>query len=109
MILSGVPRIWASEGTSTQTICTNDQPCHTVVCSGNQPCEILKTPNSDFDFDTGTNIAQPLEGGSIRQPLEDADTIEMTPFLNADNSGYLEDQEDYLEDRQDMMEDAEYE
>jgi hypothetical protein len=109
MIISGVPQSQAAEGTSTQTSCIDDQPCHTVTCSEDQPCNISQTPNSDFDFETDESSMQPLESVPLGQPLEDAAPIEMVPLLNADNSGYLDAQEDYLEDRQDMMEDAEYE
>jgi hypothetical protein len=99
MIISGIPQSQAAGGTSTQTTCMDDQPCHTVICSEDQPCNVSQTPNSDFDFDSAP----------IAQPLEDAAPIEMVPFLSADNSGYLEQQGDNLEERQDMMEDAEYE
>jgi hypothetical protein len=50
-----------------------------------------------------------LDSEPMSQPLEDAAPIEMVPFLSADKSGYLEEQEDNLEERQDTMEDAEYE
>jgi hypothetical protein len=109
MIISGVPQSQAVGGTSTQTSCIDDQPCHTVICSEDQPCNISQTPNSDFDFDADEASVQPLESELIAPPLEDAAPIEMVPFLSADNSGFLEEQEDNLEDRQDMMEDAEYE
>jgi hypothetical protein len=106
LIISGAPQSQAAEGASTQTSCIDDQPCHTVTCKEDQPCNISQTPNSDFDFDVDESSIQPLESEPLAQPLEDAAPIEMIPFLNADNSGYLE---DYLEDRQDMTEDAEYE
>jgi hypothetical protein len=109
MMISDAPQSQAVEGTSTQTSCIDDQPCHTVICSEDQPCNVSQTPNSDFDFDTDESDVQPLEGAPAAQPLEDAGLIEMVPFLSADNTGYLEDQEDYLEDRQDTMEDAEFE
>ena len=109
MIISGVPQSQAAGGTSTQTTCMDDQPCHTVICSEDQPCNTSQTPNSDFDFDTDEASVQPLESEPIAQPLEYAAPIEMVPFLSPDNSGYLEEQEDSLEDRQDIMEDAEYE
>jgi hypothetical protein len=109
MIISGIPQSQAAGGTSTQTTCMDDQPCHTVICSEDQPCNISQTPNSDFDFEADEASVQPFESEPIAQPLEDAAPIEMVPFLSADNSGYLEEQEDNLEDRQDMMEDAEYE
>jgi hypothetical protein len=100
MIFSGIPQSQAQGGTSTQTTCMDDQPCHTVICSEDQPCNVSQTPNSDFDFEADE---------PSMQPLEDVAPIEMVPFLGADNSGYLEEQEDNLEERQDMMEDAEYE
>jgi hypothetical protein len=110
MIISGVPQSQAVEGTSTQTSCIDDQPCHTVICSEDQPCNVSQTPNTDFDFDADEASVQPLESEPIiAQPLIDAAPIEMVPFFSPDNSGYLEEQEDNLEDRQDMMEDAEYE
>ena len=109
MIISGIPQSQAEGGTSTQTTCMDDQPCHTVICNEDQPCNVSQTPNSDFDFDADETSMQPLESEPIAQPLEDAAPIEMVPFLSADNSGYLEEQEDNLEERQDMMEDAEYE
>jgi hypothetical protein len=109
MIISGIPQSQAAGGTSTQTTCMDDQPCHTVICSEDQPCNISQTPNSDFDFEADEASVQPFESEPIAQPLEDAAPIEMVPFLSADNSGYLEEQEDNLEERQDMIEDAEYE
>jgi hypothetical protein len=109
MIVFGIPQSQAQGGTSTQTTCMDDQPCHTVICSEDQPCNVSQTPNSDFDFGADEPSMQPLESDPIAQPLVDAAPIEMVPFLNPDNSGYLEEQEDNLEDRQDMMEDAEYE
>jgi hypothetical protein len=109
MIISGIPQSQAEGGTSTQTTCMDDQPCHTVICNEDQPCNISQTPNSDFDFEADEAIMQPLESEPIAQPLEDVAPIEMVPFLGADNSGYLEEQEDNLEERQDTMEDAEYE
>jgi hypothetical protein len=109
LIISGAPQSQAAGGTSTQTSCIDDQPCHTVRCREDQPCNTSQTPNSDFDFDVDGSSMQPLESEPLAQPLEDTAPIEMVPFLNADNGGYLEDQEDYLEDRQDMLEDAEYE
>jgi hypothetical protein len=109
MIISDAPQSQAIEGTSTQTSCIDDQPCHTVICREDQPCNVSQTPNSDFDFDADETNVQPLEGAPVAQPLEDAGPIEMVPFLSADNTGYLEDQEDYLEDRLDTMEDAEFE
>jgi hypothetical protein len=109
MIISGIPQSHAEGGTSTQTTCMDDQPCHTVICSDDQPCNISQTPNSDFDFDIEEASGEPLESEPIAQPLEYASPIEMVPFLSSDNSGYLEEQEDNLEERQDMMEDAEYE
>jgi hypothetical protein len=109
MIITGIPQSQAEGGTSTQTTCMDDQPCHTVICSEDQPCNVSQTPNSDFDFDADEPILQPFESEPIGQPLEDAVPIEMVPFLSADNSGYLEEQEDNLEERQDTMEDAEYE
>ena len=109
MIISGIPQSQAEGGTSTQTTCMDDQPCHTVICSEDQPCNVSETPNSDFDFEVDEPSMQPLESEVLAQPLEDAAPIEMVPFLSADNTGYLPDQGDYLEDRQDTMEDAEYE
>jgi hypothetical protein len=109
MIISGAPQSHAAGGTSTQTTCMDDQPCHTVTCSEEQPCKTSQTPNSDFGFEADESGMQPLESEPLGQPLEDAAPIEMVPLLNADNIEYLEDQEDYLEDRQDTMEDAEYE
>ncbi len=109
MIISGFPQSQAAGGTSTQTTCMDDQPCHTVTCSEEQPCKTSQTPNSDFGFEVNESGMQPLESEPLGQPLEDAAPIEMVPLLNADNIEYLEDQEDYLEDRQDTMEDAEYE
>jgi hypothetical protein len=108
MIIFGIPQSQAQGGTSTQTTCMDDQPCHTVICSEDQPCNVSQTPNSDFDFADEPSM-QPLESELLAQPLVDAAPIEMVPFLSPDNSGYLEEQEDNLEDRQDMMEDAEYE
>jgi hypothetical protein len=109
MIISGIPHSQAEGGTSTQTTCMNDQPCHTVICNEDQPCNVSQTPNSDFDFEADEPSMQPLESEPIAQPLEDAAPIEIVPFLGADNSGFLEQQEDNLEERQDMMEDSEYE
>jgi hypothetical protein len=109
MIISGFPQSQAAGGTSTQTTCMDDQPCHTVICSEDQPCNISQTPNSDFDFEADEASMQPLDSEPMSQPLEDAAPIEMVPFLSADKSGYLEEQEDNLEERQDTMEDAEYE
>jgi hypothetical protein len=109
MIISGAPQSQAGEGTSTQTSCIDDQPCHTVTCNEDQPCKTSQTPNNDFDFEIDESSMRPLESVPLGQPLEDAAPIEMVPFLSADNSGYLEEQEDNLEERQDMMEDAEYE
>jgi hypothetical protein len=109
MIISGIPHTQAEGGTSTQTTCMNDQPCHTVICNEDQPCNVSQTPNSDFDFEADEPNMQPLESEPIARPLEDAAPIEMVPFLGADNSGFLEQQEDNLEERQDMMEDSEYE
>jgi hypothetical protein len=109
MIISGIPPSQAEGGTSTQTTCMDDQPCHTVICNEDQPCNVSQTPNSDFGFDAEIASMQPFESEPIAQPLEDAAPIEMVPFLNADPSGFLEQQEDNLEERQDMMEDAEYE
>jgi hypothetical protein len=109
MIISGIPHSQAEGGTSTQTTCMNDQPCHTVICNEDQPCNVSQTPNSDFDFEADKPSMQPLESEPIAQPLEDAAPIEIVPFLGADNSGFLEQQEDNLEERQDMMEDSEYE
>jgi hypothetical protein len=107
MVISGASQSWATGGMSTQTSCIANQPCHTVICREDQPCNFSESPNSEspnsdfaFDFD-----AQ----GPMAQPLKDAVTMEIVPHLNADNNGYLDDQEDYLEDMQDMMEDAEYE
>jgi hypothetical protein len=107
IIMSGIPQSQAAGGTSTQTSCVNDQPCHTVICSEDQPCNVSQTPNSDFDFDDAS--VQPFESEPITPTLEGAPPIEMVPFLSADNSGYLEAHEDNLEERQDLMEDAEYE
>jgi hypothetical protein len=109
MIISGIPQSQAEGGTSTQTTCMDDRPCHTVICNEDQPCNVSQTPNSDFDFEADEPSMQPMESEPIAQPLEDVAPIEMVPFLSADNSGYLEEQEDNLEERQDMMEDAEYE
>jgi hypothetical protein len=109
MIIFGIPQSQAQGGTSTQTTCMDDQPCHTVICSEDQPCNVSQTPNSDFDFEADEPSMQPLESEPIAQPLVDAAPIEMVPFLSPDNSGYLEEQEDNLEERQDMMDDAEYE
>jgi hypothetical protein len=109
MMISDAPQSQAVEGTSTQTSCIDDQPCHTVICSEDQPCNVSQTPNSDFDFEADEPSMQPLESEPLAQPLEDVAPIEMVPFLSADNSGYLEEHEDNLEERQDMMEDAEYE
>jgi hypothetical protein len=109
MMISDAPQSQAVEGTSTQTSCIDDQPCHTVICSEDQPCNVSQTPNSDFAFDAAESDEQPSEGAPVAHPLEDAGLIGMVPFLSADNTGYLEDQEDYLEDRQDTMEDAEFE
>jgi hypothetical protein len=109
MIISGAHQSEAAAGTSTQTSCVDDQPCHTVICREDQPCNISQTPNTDFDFDAEEASMQPMESEPIAQPLEDAAPIVMVPFLSADNSGYLEEHEDNLEERQDMMEDAEYE
>jgi hypothetical protein len=106
MIISGAPQANAAGGTSTQTSCVDEHPCHTVTCSEDQPCKTSQTPNSDFDFDVDESSFQPMESEPFAQPLEDVAPIEMVPFLNSNN---LEDREDYSEDRQDMMEDAEYE
>jgi hypothetical protein len=109
MIISGAPQSEAAAGTSTQTSCVDDRPCHTVICREDQPCNVSQTPNSDFDFDADESNVRPLEGEPMAQPMEDAGPIEMVPLLNAGNTGYLEDQEDFLEDRQDTMEDTEFE
>src|SRR5918994_1074571 len=101
MMISDAPQSQAVEGTSTQTSCIDDQPCHTVICSEDQPCNVSQTPNSDFDFDADEASVQPLGSEPIiAQPFVDAAPIEMVPFLSPDNSGYLEEQEDNLEDRQ---------
>jgi hypothetical protein len=109
MITSCIPQSQAEGGTSTQTTCMDDQPCHTVICNEDQPCNVSQTPNSDFDFEADELSMQPLESEPIAQPLEDVAPIEMVPFLSADPSGYIEEHEDNLEERQDMMDDAEYE
>jgi hypothetical protein len=109
MIIFGIPQSQAEGGTSTQTTCMDDQPCHTVICNEDQPCNVSQTPNSDFDFEVEEPNMQPLESEPIAAPLEDTAPIEMVPFLSADPSGYLEEQEDNLEESQDMTEDAEYE
>jgi hypothetical protein len=109
MIISGIPQSQAAGGTSTQTSCIDDRPCHTVTCRDDQPCNTSQTPNSDFGFDADESSMPPLESEPIGQPLVDTRTIVMVPFLNADNNDYLEDQEDYLEDRQDRIEDSEFE
>jgi hypothetical protein len=92
--LSNPPQADAFEGTSTQTSCIDDQPCHTMVCSEGQPCRASETPNTDYEFETDNTFS--LHPGSM-------------PFPDPYNSDYLDDQEEYLEDQQDMIEDAEFE
>jgi hypothetical protein len=99
------PQIHALEGTSTQTSCIDDQPCHTTVCSEGQPCKVSETPNTDFDADENT-FPPPLEDETIQQPLEGTENTGPAPSPDAYNDDYREDQQ---EERQDMIEDAEYE
>jgi hypothetical protein len=102
--LSNAPQIHALEGTSTQTSCIDNQPCHTMVCSEGQPCKASETPNTDFDADENT-LTPPSEDETIQQPLEGTGTMGQAPSPDAYNNDYREDQE---EERQDMIEDAEY-
>jgi hypothetical protein len=91
--LSNAPQIHALEGTSTQT-----------SCSEGQPCKASETPNTDFDADENT-LTPPSEDETIQQPLEGTGTMGQAPSPDAYNNDYREDQE---EERQDMIEDAEY-
>ena len=101
--LTNAPRIYAFEGTSTQTSCIDDQPCLTTVCNEGQPYKVSETSNSDYEFETEdkTNI--------FLLPSEDIGTMGLMPFSDPYNDDYLDDQEEYFEEQQDMLEDAEFE
>lgn len=102
------PQTHALEGTSTQTSCIDNQPCHTMVCSEGQPCKVSETPNTDFFADENT-LSPPLEDETIQQPLEETGSVGLAPPRDANDNDYREDQQEPLEESQDMIEDAEFE
>ena len=49
-------------GSSSATVCMNNQPCYSMTCDNGQPCQILESPSNGSPYeDRLDDIGDPLD------------------------------------------------